>query len=432
MNPIVVKGRLVDKSKKPIEGARVTLKLKTKDLIIGEATTDSNGNFQFSDWQEYPSVVGDYEISFQSEGYEQSSKIIKIEEPNNDVDMRTIELLKVTESHTVFWWLSITAIILLPVILLSSIIVLGLRYIKRRAVLNERLRRREIPYIVGDPIHNPSHFFGRRELLEKLRDSIDKNSYALVGDFRIGKTSIQIQFKQLLESLDDPEYVFLPVFINLEHLGRNEDHFFHFLGQYLVQLAEEREVPRDILDNLEYQWSQSLADYDSLSFLGDIKVILEYWCDAFSPREPIIIFQIDEITIMDNFDYDTLLKLRAVFIEQPLVNTVLSGRSIPRYRDQTNLSPWWNFLSIIEVEPLTPTEAKELIVEPVLGLFRYDEDAIEHIIARAQGRPFSIQSICSDILHYKYVAGRVTKRITLEDLYTSIEMKTYEHQEEKV
>ena len=136
LNPIVVTGRLVDKSKKLIEGARVTLRLKAEELTIGETTTGSDGYFSFSDWQKNPSVVGDYEISFHFKGYEQSSEI-KIEK-SDDVDIGTIEFLKATESHTVLWLLSIAAAIL--------IIVVPTVYILRmRAMTTEKYRSEHYP-----------------------------------------------------------------------------------------------------------------------------------------------------------------------------------------------------------------------------------------------------------------------------------------------
>ena len=157
-NAIVVKGRLVDKSKKPIEGVQLTLKLKTNNLAIGEITTDANGDFSFNDWQKNPSVVGDYEIVFRFKGNE-GFREINIEEPNDDVDIGTIELeitkfhivmwqfsrvagritqfLKAAKSNKMLWWLPIIAVIL---------IVFQIIYVPQmRAMKTEKYRSENYP-----------------------------------------------------------------------------------------------------------------------------------------------------------------------------------------------------------------------------------------------------------------------------------------------
>ncbi|MBM3237888.1 PEGA domain-containing protein [Candidatus Poribacteria bacterium] len=135
LNPIVVKGRLVDKSKKPIEGARVTLKLKTKELSIGETTTGSDGYFSFGDWQKNPTVVGEYEISFHFKEEEQFSEI-KIEKPD-DKDIGTIEFREATESHTVLW--------VIPIAVVIVIVVLIVYILREQATTTEKYRSENYP-----------------------------------------------------------------------------------------------------------------------------------------------------------------------------------------------------------------------------------------------------------------------------------------------
>ena len=268
-------------------------------------------------------------------------------------------------------------------------------YFRRRAIRNDRLRRKEIPYIMGEAIQDSAQFFGRRELLTRLRDTIVTTSYALVGEFRIGKTSIQYQFARLLESLQDPKYVFLPVFVDLQRLEKRNDRFFHFLGKHLIELAQAHGGSSSVLDHLEYQ-ALPVERYDSIAFNDDLNILLEHWSAEFSPRKPLVVLQIDEVSLLSSLDYDTLLAFRAVFVSEPLIKTVLSGRSIPKNQDRPELSPWWNFLREIEVEPLTPTEAQELIEQPVRGVgpFQQREPSLARnrwpVGAYVQSHPFSL------------------------------------------
>lgn len=308
-------------------------------------------------------------------------------------------------------------------VLFAVAVVTPIWHFRYRSVQAERLRRKEIPYIEGEAIQNPSQFFGRRDLLNTIRDTLAGASWALVGEFRIGKTSIQHQLSALLRSLNDREYVFFPVFIDLEYLEGRNDWFFYLLGRNLVTLAQSQEVPGAVLDRLQLPKARTAGEYDSLSLTDDLKVLLRYWSEKFDPRRPVIVFQIDEISLMGRLDYDTLLAFRAIFVSEPLVKTVLSGRTLPCKEGTPELSPWWNFISperIEEVEPLTPAEARELIIKPVRGLFSFDSDVVEHIIARSEGKPLTLQALCSNLLRYKYSIPRLTRRITMEDLRASI------------
>ncbi len=285
---------------------------------------------------------------------------------------------------------------------------------------NLRLLNREIPYIQGEPIKETSHFFGRHDLLTKMQTTIPMTNYALIGKFRIVKTSIQYQLNNLLKSHKNSKYIFLPIFIDLQFLrSPREKYFFHFLGEHLIELVKKFEVPSEVINQLYHQRMEYEGKYRSIHFKNDIEELLNYFEKKNSERTPVIVFQIDEIGLMN--DYDTLLKLRALLNRESRFKVILSGRTLYKDPGLDTVSPWWNIFQEIEIEPLKPSEARELIVDPVKGLFQFDDEAVEHIIARSQGMPLAIQTICTNVLHYKYKSERFTTRITEEDLYASLD-----------
>ncbi|MCP4345878.1 MAG: hypothetical protein GY795_10180 [Desulfobacterales bacterium] len=303
-------------------------------------------------------------------------------------------------------------------------------YAKKLRIRAVRLRTQDIPYIQGPAIKDPSQFFGREKLLKKLRNTIITTNYALVGEFRIGKTSIQFQLNDLLKSFENSKHTFLPVFLDLHLVDPpKEKHFFHFLGEHLINLAQEQNIPPDILSEFHFRQTQSSEKYTSMHFKNDLECLLDQLQEKFPDRPPVIVFQIDEIPLIT--DFDTLGKLRAILVREPRFRAVLSGKNIPKDTELDLVSPWWNIFTEIEVEPLTPSEARKLITEPVQGLFQFDEKAIDHIIGRAQGKPLSIQTMCADLLHYKYSTGKFTTRITEEDLYASIDFSSEKRRNEK-
>ena len=78
------------------------------------------------------------------------------------------------------------------------------------------MKRRFNPYIAGAPVLEDEMFFGREQLLERILQTIHNNSILLYGERRIGKTSLQHHLKRRLQQLEDPDYVFYPVYIDLQ------------------------------------------------------------------------------------------------------------------------------------------------------------------------------------------------------------------------
>ncbi len=308
---------------------------------------------------------------------------------------------------------------LLALVLLPSLAG-GVWATRRRARNRQRLRRREVPYVAGGAIVEGSRFFGRQELLQELRNALAGTSYALVGDYRIGKTSIQHQLLQLLEATKDPSHVYLPVFIDLQKLTGGDDGFFHFLGESLVRLARRHDVPGEIVEDLDHRRAATKKDYDLVAFEEDLKVLLEHWQGRFSPRRPVVVLLIDEIGLLGELEYGTLLQLRSVFVSEPGIKTVMTGVEVPQ-QDEVKTSQWWNFFRRKTVAPLTPAEARGLIEEPARGLFVFDNEAVEDIMVEARREPFRLQKLCADVLKYKYSRPRLRRTVTLQDFRASLE-----------
>jgi ligand-binding sensor domain-containing protein len=286
------------------------------------------------------------------------------------------------------------------------------------------LKMRHIPYIQGESIRDPARFFGRESLLSKLRDGIPTQNFALIGEFRIGKTSIQHQLSAMLESLKDANHCFFTIFVDLQHLGATPDkRFFRLLGAGLIELARKSKVPQSVLDGL---WLTKLGpeeSYDSFFLVHDVDAVLAALEPLAAGRRPLLVFQIDEIGLMAGLNPDTLVGFRAIFVNRSNVKAVLSGPVLPKNEALAQQSPWWNIFREIEVEPLTPTAARRVILEPAAGLFTFDEDVVETLIARSEGRPLKLQQLCADLLHHKYETGRLGRRIRMRDLRGMLKSK---------
>jgi hypothetical protein len=88
----------------------------------------------------------------------------------------------------------------------------------------------------------------------------------------------------------------------------------------------------------------------------------------------------------------------------------------------TRSSPM-NYLIEIEIKPLTPEEAREMILMPAKGVASFDDAAVDKIIERTHGRPYEIQKICEQLINTA-IQKRVY-RIKAEDVEELINNSEY-------
>ena len=115
--------------------------------------------------------------------------------------------------------------------------------------VNEAVRRGFNPYISGEPVRREEMFYGRHELLQRIVATLHNNSIMIHGERRIGKTTLLYQLANALRQVQDEEYWFVPVLIDLE--GTAEEQLF-------LQLVEDIYQTVIALPDLEPAAAQSL------------------------------------------------------------------------------------------------------------------------------------------------------------------------------
>ncbi len=269
-----------------------------------------------------------------------------------------------------------------------------------------RLRtRRYNPYVAGAPVLDESMFFGRRQLVNRILQTIHNNSLLIYGERRIGKTSIQHQLKRRLESLVDPSYVFHPVYIDLQ--GTPEEHFFGTIAE-------------DIFDELKPVLAglrpsrDTAGEYGYRDFVRDVREVIRTLQRRTEKRVKLVLL-IDEVDELNDYDPRINQKLRSLFMKNFAENmvAVVSGVEIKKQWEKEG-SPWYNFFEEIEVEPLAPEEARHLIEQPIERIFRLEGGAVERIIALTAGKPYLIQKLCVSLVTRLYEQHR--QLITVADV----------------
>ncbi len=297
------------------------------------------------------------------------------------------------------WWFYLT---------LSALLVgLGGVLYGQRVRRRERLlKRRFNPYVAGAPVLDENLFFGRTRLIDRILQTIHNNSLLLYGERRIGKTSIQHHLKKRLQALQDPEYDFYPVYIDLQ--GTPEELFFKTLGEDIYHELGP------VIGELEPPSAADGSDYSYRDFVRDIHKVLKKLKEKSSKSVKLVLL-IDEVDELNDYDPRVNQKLRSLFMKSFAENlvSVVSGVEIKKQWEREG-SPWYNFFEEIEVQPFRREDAQELIERPIRGVFKLEDGLVEQIISVTECKPYLIQKLCIALVNRAHEENRRT--ITLADV----------------
>lgn len=309
-------------------------------------------------------------------------------------------------------------------VVLGSLAVFGSIYMAAAVINNRRrgiqaLARAYNPYISGEPVRRDDMFFGRRELLQRIIDTLHNNSIMIYGERRIGKTTLLYQLAATLREVNDPDYWFVPVYIDLE--GTAQEEFFHYLIEEIVNglesLSNSTAEIAPKLQNLRYHTIQdsTYTDRDFNRDLNRVMEVLEAYGERHDPGKQLrLILLLDEMDVMSKYERLVQQQLRRIFMREfaATLGAVVAGIQISKDWDRVE-SPWFNLFNEIALQPFTREQAEELLREPVRGYYHYDQAAIEFIIEHANGRPYKLQQYGLEAVNHMLSQRR--RRITLAD-----------------
>ncbi len=305
---------------------------------------------------------------------------------------------------------------LIAVTILTLLGVLGVYAVwstfEQLAMRRLAVERRFNPYVAGSPIRDDAMFFGRTKLLDGIIASLYQNSLMIHGERRIGKTSLLYQIQQRLQKKNDPEYHFIPIYIDLE--GSPENEFFHRLMEGIIETVQEPLAAMPQRQELHYFQQKHREPYSDRDFRRDLRMIIDYLKTHFH-LQPRLIFLLDEADIMNTYNNLTQQQLRRILQDTFARNigVVVAGVNISKSWDRVE-SPWYNMFVEVAMEPFSRPEAEKLMTEPVARFYRWDEEAMAYVYQQSQGRPHRIQQISMEAVNNMLDHKR--RHITLEDV----------------
>jgi ligand-binding sensor domain-containing protein len=293
--------------------------------------------------------------------------------------------------------------------------------VQHRRRVGEAVARGFNPYISGEPVRREDMFFGRHELLQRIVSTLHNNSIMIHGERRIGKTTLLYQLANTLRQINDRDYWFAALYVDLE--GTTETTFFHFLMEeiahhvYTLDGLDTQYLA--ILDGLHYHAAPAnfYSDREFSRDLRQIIAILEAYGAEHRPGKQLrLILLMDEMDTVSRFNHLVQQQLRRIFMREFAVSlgAVVAGIEISKDWERIE-SPWFNMFNEIAMQPFTRQESIQLLVEPVRGYYLYEPEALDFILQQSDGRPYRLQQYgleaVNEMLRHK--RRRITQRDAL-------------------
>jgi energy-coupling factor transporter ATP-binding protein EcfA2 len=240
------------------------------------------------------------------------------------------------------------------------------------------------PYVIGRPVTVPDQFFGREHTLLELRSAVEKcASVLLTGERRIGKTSLLLRMKALLEAEARQKVPVRAAYMDLAGLPPQE--FFEATIRAIIEGLHDANLQAD---------SNVVRPYTGVHFARDLTEILNYQQEQQGTNSRLALM-LDEADTLATYPPEMHAALRRVFSGAAVqgLSVILAGvdpQSGWKYSD----SPCWASYLSLTLPRLAREETIQLITAPVEGVFQFDDEAQEAIWQTTQGHPAEIQALC--------------------------------------
>gem|GEM_PF-1197786 len=211
-------------------------------------------------------------------------------------------------------------------------------------------------------IQDPARFIGRERLLERVLQWLQAGSVALVGERKIGKSSVLWQLKQRLEQ--EASTLFWDFF---EPISARQ-----LLREAIARLGGSGDTWEDFRTALRGQ------------------------------RVVLLLDELD-LALERGFDLDMLRGCRALCQREPGFRLITASRVLPKDifpRPERGSTPW-DFLQVLVVGPFTEEEAQRLLDHPwAPEALPFDPATCRELIALSGRHPYRLQRAA----HHRYEA----------------------------
>ena len=245
------------------------------------------------------------------------------------------------------------------------------------------------PFSFGNPVSDPSRFFGREREIRQITDRLQSSAFestSVVGERRIGKTS-------LLKHLANPEVAeqmglspdeYVVVYVDFQ--GCNTITQVRFWGRILKRVA------RSLKDEELAAMAKDLVERDQIDQFDLEDLFLEI--DDRGLKLVLLMDEFEYVTKNENFGLDFFAGLRALAIHYPLAVITATREALVDlcHSESIKGSPFFNIFASVILRPFNQEDSQEL-VEGIMGEspLQFSEEIRTAIYEMAGGHPIFLQ-----------------------------------------
>ena len=298
------------------------------------------------------------------------------------------------------------------------------------------------PYITGNPVDRREMFFGRDDVMERIKGQLGAGTYGnvvlLEGNRRTGKSSVLKQLKNV-EALPD----WIPVYCDLQGTAGHETkegvpthEFFKLLtvetGKALYDVGVETWFPdldrsathRPFELDFALTGDRVFTTNSASSPFEMFQRYIESAIKAVHPKR--ILLMIDEFDkLQAGIDSGVTSpqvpeNIRHLLQNQPAISAIITGsRRLKRLREE-----YWSALFglgyRIGISAIPVNEARRLVTQPVEGRLRFLPTACDRLVSLCACHPFLVQSLCNRVFEQVVGDDRTISLDTVEKAATDM------------
>ena len=298
------------------------------------------------------------------------------------------------------------------------------------------------PYITGNPVDRREMFFGRDDVMERIKAQLGAGTHGnvvlLEGNRRTGKSSILKQLKNV-EALPD----WIPVYCDLQGTEGHEtkegvptNEFFKLLtvetGKALYDAGVETWFPgldrpstrRPFKLDFALAGDQVFTTNSQSSPFLTFQRYIESAIEAVHPKR--ILLMLDEFDKLQGGIDSGITSpqvpenIRHLLQNQPALSAIITGsRRLKRLREE-----YWSVLFglgyRVGISAIPVDEARRLVTQPVEGRLRFLPTACDRLVSLCACHPFLVQSLCNRVFERVSGGERTVTLDTVEEAATDM------------
>lgn len=229
------------------------------------------------------------------------------------------------------------------------------------------------PFVVGDPVAGEM-FFGRGQEIRDITSGLTSRSFSVIGNRRIGKSSLLRQVKRLL----DQGQVYAARLLNLQAVDS--------LGGLYRYLKEEPQA--------QFHATETKAE----AFRSFVRQLNR------RSKDRVTVLLIDEPDALLLYDEEHNYRLSSIWrelSENDQCLFIFAGHRVLARMRRDGRSPFYNFTDFLSLGCLEEPKAKQLISDPMaeLGIVLRDKSTIlDRVWEVSNGHPGVVQYIGNELL----------------------------------